>query len=126
MKQEKEFYRIRIQGKGRKERINYVDKNAIIPVLYTFQGKKWLFEKSTGEPYSRKAWYVRIRNLGRAFLGKDISPHVFRHSWAQHMLEEGVPIAYIAAWLGHSSVQTTFKQYVDAKPTWERFRKVLV
>lgn len=44
---------------------------------------------------------------------KRISPHVFRHSTAMHLLQSGVDITVIALWLGHESIQTTHR-YVEA------------
>lgn len=44
---------------------------------------------------------------------KRISPHVFRHSAAMHLLQAGVDITVIALWLGHESIQTTHG-YIEA------------
>ena len=38
---------------------------------------------------------------------KRITPHVFRHTTAMHLLQAGVDIAVIALWLGHESIETT-------------------
>lgn len=45
--------------------------------------------------------------------GKQISPHVIRHSTAMHLLQSGVDISVIALWLGHESIETTHV-YVEA------------
>jgi site-specific recombinase XerD len=44
---------------------------------------------------------------------KRVTPHVFRHTTAMHLLQAGVDIAVIALWLGHESIETTHG-YVDA------------
>ena len=47
---------------------------------------------------------VKLRADGRA---RRISPHVWRHSTAVHLLEAGVEVNVIRAWLGHASLETT-------------------
>lgn len=46
-------------------------------------------------------------------LTKRVTPHVFRHTTAMHLLQSGVDIATIALWLGHESIETTHG-YVEA------------
>ena len=50
------------------------------------------------------AQVVKKRSDGRS---RSISPHVWRHSTAVHLLEAGVEVNVIRAWLGHASVETT-------------------
>jgi site-specific recombinase XerD len=45
--------------------------------------------------------------------GKRITPHVFRHSVAMHLLQAGIDITVIALWLGHENIQTTHG-YIEA------------
>ena len=45
--------------------------------------------------------------------GRAISPHIFRHTTAMHLLQSGVDITAIALWLGHESPLTTHK-YIEA------------
>ena len=39
--------------------------------------------------------------------GKRIGAHALRHSFARHLLMNGIPINYLSRWLGHPSIQTT-------------------
>lgn len=60
-----------------------------------------------------------------SLIGKQITPHVFRHSTAMGMLESGVDISTIAIWLGHESIQTTHCYMVtDMKRKEDALRKV--
>ena len=49
----------------------------------------------------------RAEELGTIPPGKHISTHTLRHSYARHLLMNGIPINYLSRWLGHSSIQTT-------------------
>ena len=49
----------------------------------------------------------RSEELGAIAPGKHISTHTLRHSYARHLLMNGIPINYLSRWLGHSSIQTT-------------------
>ena len=48
----------------------------------------------------------RAEQLGAIPLGREVATHTFRHSYARHLLMNGVPINYLSRWLGHSSIQT--------------------
>ena len=49
----------------------------------------------------------RAEQLGAIPRGREIGTHTFRHSYARHLLMNGIPINYLSRWLGHSSIQTT-------------------
>ena len=78
------------------------------------------FPNARGKALSRDGVnYLLQECVGRAIAkcpslaGKRISPHVFRHSAAMHLLQAGVDITVIALWLGHESIQTTHG-YIEA------------
>jgi len=50
---------------------------------------------------------------------RSISPHTFRHTTAMRLLQAGVDLAVIRAWLGHSDIQTTH-QYLEADVEMKR------
>ena len=54
-----------------------------------------------------KASVKRAEELGAIAPGKRISTHTLRHSYARHLLMNGIPINYLSRWLGHGSIQTT-------------------
>ena len=49
----------------------------------------------------------RAEELGAIAPGKRVGTHTLRHSYACHLLMNGIPINYLSRWLGHSSIQTT-------------------
>jgi site-specific recombinase XerD len=66
---------------------------------------------SHGQPLTRYGIYKIVRRHG-AFLddprtGRQVSPHIFRHTAAVHLLEAGVEVNVIRGWLGHTDLSTT-------------------
>lgn len=105
-------------GKGGRERIVPVGKPAISAINeYMFKGRnqllkdiseRTLFLNPYGKPISRMGLWKIIRKYAlMAGINRDISPHVFRHSCATHMLEGGASIVAVQEMLGHVDVSTT-------------------
>lgn len=105
---------LRCFGKGSKERIIPIGKKAIDAVikyldirnLYPKNSSKKLFLNKNGHPISRQEVYLLSQKIGK-IIDKHISPHVFRHSFATHLLENGADLRVVQELLGHSSVSTT-------------------
>ena len=57
----------------------------------------------------------RAEELGAIAPGKRVGTHTLRHSYARHLLMNGIPINYLSRWLGHSSIQTTLV-YLELVP----------
>jgi integrase/recombinase XerD len=67
-----------------------------------------LFLNTLGKPLSRQsAWAVIQQAVERAKVGKKVSPHTLRHSFATHLLQGGADVRTVQELLGHSSVTTT-------------------
>ena len=69
----------------------------------------WLFNgKSLGSPYSAKAisWVMR-EAVKAAGIAKDVTVHTLRHSYATHLIEDGLNIVTVKDLLGHSKIETT-------------------
>lgn len=110
---------IRVIGKGNKQRLipisNYtikfitIYKNEIrvhLPIQKGFED--YLFLNRRGKKLTRVMIFTIIKNLTeRAGIGKKISPHTFRHSFATHLLKNGADLRSIQMMLGHESITTT-------------------
>jgi site-specific recombinase XerD len=73
-----------------------------------------VFVSRPGRPLTRFGIYKIVRRCasslktrGRLSANKPVSPHIFRHTAAVHLLESGVEINVIRGWLGHASLETT-------------------
>ena len=62
--------------------------------------------RSTADRWIRTA-KAKAEGAGAIQAGRRISSHTLRHSYARHLLVNGIPINYLSRWLGHSSIQTT-------------------
>jgi integrase/recombinase XerD len=100
------------QGKGRKDR--YVGLSKLIAhklplYLHQVQPKVYLFEGLTpGEPMGeRSIQYIITEALQKTNIKKQVSMHTLRHSYATHLLEDGIDIHSIQHLLGHADLMTT-------------------
>ena len=104
--------RIFIQGgKGKKDRVTLLSPK-LLKLLRTYykryRPKLWLFEGPSQGRYSSTSIQAILRHaLKRANILKRATVHTLRHSFATHLLEDGVNLRYIQMLLGHSSSKTT-------------------
>ncbi|MBF2753926.1 MAG: site-specific tyrosine recombinase XerD [Gammaproteobacteria bacterium AqS3] len=67
-----------------------------------------LFLNPRGAPYTRQAFWHRIRNLARrAGIAQSVSPHQLRHAFATHLLDHGADLRVVQLLLGHASLSST-------------------
>ena len=109
---------IRIHGKGNKERKINVETALLDRIKKQFAGKEFLFEHH-GRRYTRGFVSMRISQYGNEILGREISAHTFRHSWATHAIKHGARTNSVQEKLGHSSPATTLALYVHDRFTWK-------
>ncbi len=108
---------INIIGKGNKERIVPLGEEAQHALKkYLEEGRSILkkipgdivFVNNRGSSMSRVGLYKTLKKIAfRAGIMKDISPHTLRHSYASHLLENGVNLRMVQELLGHEDISTT-------------------
>ena len=116
---------LQLLGKGRKERVVPLWPKTAQVLRSWFreigeQPNRLVFPNAHGGSLTRQgANYILSQIVQRAqstcpsLKTKRVSPHVFRHTTAMHLLQAGVDTETIALWLGHENVQTTHV-YVEA------------
>jgi site-specific recombinase XerD len=100
-------------GKGNKAR-----EAKLSPTLYQWLRQYWarqrpplpyLFaSRKTGRPPTAETVRAALAHAAKqAWIGKRVTPHVLRHSFATHLLEQGTDVRVVGALLGHASLQST-------------------
>ena len=109
---------LRFIGKGDKERIVPVGDTAILflnKYINSARGKiekekktDYLFLNMRGTKLSRQGfWKILKKYAVKAGIEKNLYPHIFRHSFATHLLQRGADLRTVQKLLGHSSISTT-------------------
>lgn len=109
---------IKVTGKGDKERFVPIGRNTqkYINIWLSERAHMMIdpkcqdiiFLNNRGQQITRAMIFTIIKTLAKEIhLGKTISPHTFRHSFATHLLENGADLRSIQMMLGHESITTT-------------------
>jgi integrase/recombinase XerD len=126
---------INVIGKGNKERVVPVGRSAIEsierylqsgrPKLITQRSPANLFLTRRGTPFAGVTLWLRIKKrVERRGIERNITPHMLRHSFATHLLENGADLRVIQEMLGHASISTTeIYTHVSGKRLHEVHRK---
>ena len=99
------------QAKGRKDRYVILANsclNLFQNYILHYKPKYYFIEGPKGKPYSASSIRKFIkRSCLLAHINRTITPHTLRHSYATHLLEQGVSLRHIQELLGHSKPETT-------------------
>jgi integrase/recombinase XerD len=119
-------------GKGDKERLVPMGETAVVflkryqttvrRLLDKSADNEYLFLSRLGKPMTRQAfWNIIKKRTAQAGIGKNISPHTLRHSFATHLLENGADLRSVQIMLGHADLSST-QIYIHV--TRERLKRI--
>lgn len=107
---------IRLMGKGGKERYVQISNTSVLEVLkkYYDENKQtirkcgYFFINNRENRYTEQSIRMMLKKYTKqARIERNITPHMFRHSFATYLIEEGVDVSCVQQILGHSSIKTT-------------------
>jgi integrase/recombinase XerD len=115
---ESDYGFVRATGKGNKQRLVPVGRQAINAVKFYQENARqailkqktspWLFVTARGGCLTRQAFWHALGEHGKkAGIFHGLSPHVLRHSFATHLLEGGADLRSVQTMLGHADISTT-------------------
>ena len=118
---------LRVHGKGARERLLPIGRQALEHLQYYVRHVRphlagphtsnAVFLNAHGRSLSRMGiWKIHQTTAARAKLGKKISPHILRHTFAAHLLEGGASLHDVQQLLGHTALSTTqVYAHIDSK-----------
>lgn len=107
---------VRIMGKGGKERYILISDATVLQLLREYyeenenaiKASGYFFVNKRGDRFTEQSIRLMIKKYTKlAGIDRNITPHMFRHSFATYLIEEGVDISCVKEILGHSSIKTT-------------------
>jgi len=104
---------IKVKGKGKKERIVPIGSYALKALIEYIEKRpdkkeKNVFLNKYGKPLTERSVERIIDKYSKkAGIGKKITPHTFRHTFATHMLDRGADLRTVQELLGHERITTT-------------------
>ena len=103
-------------GKGGKERYVQISNSHVLKILRKYYVENetsikksgYFFINQRGNRYTEQSIRIMLQKYTqKAEIDRHITPHMFRHSFATYLIEDGVDISCVQQILGHSSIKTT-------------------
>jgi integrase/recombinase XerD len=112
--------RLRVRGKGQKERIVLLTADAYAVLTAWLQvrpesAEAWVFLNERGEALTANGIQWLLHRYGER-VGVELTPHQLRHTYARQLTEAGMPITSLSKLMGHSQVSTTQIYTAGADP----------
>jgi len=112
------------RAKGDKDRITVLSDNLkpeLDKIMNGKAGNEYLFQTNRGKPYHVRSIQTLFKESAQkaGLVEKNGSCHSLRHSFATHLVQNGISIQEISALLGHSNLKTTMV-YVHMVSNWEK------
>ncbi len=126
---ERGMIRVR-QGKGRKDRyttLSEVAMGALREYQKWVKPTNWLFPGGLKGTHLTERSVEKVLSVAapRAGIAKRVTPHTLRHSFATHLLEDGIDLRYIQELLGHRRPETTMRYTAVARKDLRKIRSPL-
>lgn len=103
---------------GKKQRIIPIGSKAVAAInmyikharldMIKYSDETFLFVNCNGKPMTRQGFWKIIKEYAKkADIEEDITPHILRHSFAAHLIQNGADLQAVQEMLGHSDISTT-------------------
>lgn len=107
---------IRLMGKGGKERYVQISNTSVLEIMKKYYAENvqaikksgYFFVNKSGNRFTEQSIRLMLKKYTKLVgIERNITPHMFRHSFATYLIEEGVDVSCVQQILGHSSIKTT-------------------
>lgn len=113
--------KIKIRGKGNKERTVKIGHDFYESIRDEFNGEKRLFENRNGNPFNRSNIYKRLQRLNTSIKR---NPHCFRHARVHFLIDNGISLKAVSNLLGHSNIVVLLQMYYSDQVDYDELEVI--